>query len=84
MDEVSLIDRVVQKNWTILGIKLKSAFKRGGNWNNTSNAGVFTLNLNNAPANSNTNIGFRCAQYFYNLARVKYLRVLTRATGLQT
>jgi hypothetical protein len=39
------------------------AFKRGGNWNNTSNAGVFTLNLNNAPTNSNTNISFRCARY---------------------
>ncbi|MDC1174850.1 LysM domain-containing protein, partial [Bacteriovoracaceae bacterium] len=28
------------------------------NWNNGTNAGAFTLNLNNAP--SNTNIGFRC------------------------
>jgi formylglycine-generating enzyme required for sulfatase activity len=34
---------------------------RGGNWNNGTNAGVFTLNLNNAPSNTNTNIGFRCA-----------------------
>lgn len=40
------------------------AFQRGGNWNNGSNAGVFTLNLNNAPTNTNTNIGFRCARYF--------------------
>lgn len=39
------------------------AFKRGGNWDNTSNAGIFTLNLNNAPTDSNTNIGFRCARY---------------------
>jgi len=37
------------------------AFLRGGNWNNTSNAGVFALNLNNAPSNQNNNIGFRCA-----------------------
>ncbi len=37
------------------------AFLRGGNWNNTSNAGAFALNLNNAPANANNNIGFRCA-----------------------
>jgi len=37
------------------------AFIRGGNWNNGANAGAFTLNLNNAPENSNTNIGFRCA-----------------------
>lgn len=36
------------------------AFKRGGNWNNTTNAGLFTLNLNNTPANTNNNIGLRC------------------------
>ena len=34
---------------------------RGGNWNNTSNAGVFYLNLNNHRSNSNTNIGSRAA-----------------------
>lgn len=45
------------------GIKSKNAFIRGGNWNNEANAGVFTLNLNNAPTNTNTNIGFRCARY---------------------
>ncbi len=57
------------------------AFQRGGNWNNGSNAGAFTLNLNNSPANVNTNIGFRCAQYFsfefvriFEVARVKYLK----------
>lgn len=38
-----------------------AAFKRGGNWNNGANAGAFTLNLNNIPSNTNTNIGFRCA-----------------------
>ena len=32
---------------------------RGGNWNNGVKAGVFALNLNNAPSNSNVNIGFR-------------------------
>jgi len=37
------------------------AFLRGGNWNNTSNAGAFALNLNNTPGNQNNNIGFRCA-----------------------
>ncbi|MBN2895065.1 MAG: group II intron reverse transcriptase domain-containing protein [Campylobacterales bacterium] len=31
----------------------------GGNWNNGSNAGVFTLNLNNARTNSNDNVGGR-------------------------
>jgi hypothetical protein len=35
---------------------------RGGNFNNTANAGVFALNLNNAPSNSNYNIGFRAAK----------------------
>jgi hypothetical protein len=34
---------------------------RGGNWNNGTNAGAFTLNLNNDPSNTNTNIGFRCS-----------------------
>jgi hypothetical protein len=33
---------------------------RGGNWNNGTNAGAFTLNLNNSSGDSNTNIGFRC------------------------
>lgn len=31
----------------------------GGNWNNSSNAGVWALNLNNNRSNSNNNIGFR-------------------------
>lgn len=30
-----------------------------GNWNNSSNAGVWALNLNNARGNSNNNVGFR-------------------------
>lgn len=34
---------------------------RGGNWNNGSNAGLGTLNLNNARSNANSNIGFRPA-----------------------
>ena len=29
----------------------------GGNWNNSSNAGAFARNLNNASSNSNTNVG---------------------------
>lgn len=31
----------------------------GGNWNNTTNAGVWALNLNNVRTNSNNNVGFR-------------------------
>ena len=34
---------------------------RGGHWYNTSNAGVFSLNLYNARSDVNTNIGFRSA-----------------------
>jgi hypothetical protein len=34
---------------------------RGGNWDNTSNAGVFALNLNNARSIVNNNVGFRPA-----------------------
>ncbi len=38
---------------------------RGGNFNNGANAGVFNLNLNNAPSGSNYNIGFRaCKEQF--------------------
>jgi hypothetical protein len=35
----------------------------GGNWNNTSNAGVWNLNLNNNRTNTNNNVGFRAADY---------------------
>jgi len=31
----------------------------GGNWNNSSQAGVWTLNLNNNRTNSNNNVGSR-------------------------
>ncbi len=34
---------------------------RGGNWNNSGDAGLFYLNLNNPRSNSNTNIGARPA-----------------------
>ena len=38
-------------------------FIRGGNWNNGSNDGPFTLNLNWGTGNTNNNVGFRCAWY---------------------
>lgn len=44
-------------------IQTAAGFIRGGNWNNGAIDGAFTLNLNNAPSNSNTNIGFRCSRY---------------------
>jgi hypothetical protein len=34
---------------------------RAGNWNNTSNAGAFIVNLNNHRSNANNNIGARPA-----------------------
>ena len=37
----------------------KRAAKRGGNFNNGGNCSLVALNLNNAPSNTNTNIGFR-------------------------
>lgn len=33
----------------------------GGNWSNGANAGLFYLNVNNAPSNANSNIGARLA-----------------------
>jgi formylglycine-generating enzyme required for sulfatase activity len=41
---------------------------RGGNWNNNSNAGAFSANLNNTPGNTNNNIGFRCARDLVTLS----------------
>lgn len=37
------------------------AFRRGGDWSNTSVAGVFALTLDIAPSYRNGRIGFRCA-----------------------
>jgi prepilin-type N-terminal cleavage/methylation domain-containing protein len=36
------------------------AFLRGGRWNSTTGAGVFTLRLLDTPPNTLNNIGFRC------------------------
>jgi len=43
----------------------RRAVLRGGNWNNETNDGAFTVKLNNEPSNTNTNIGFRCARYSF-------------------
>gem|GEM_PF-5792113 len=66
------------------GVRLEIAgagFIRGGNWNNGANDGAFTLNLNNAPSNVNTNIGFRCSRYasYTSAARTKASRGFVRA-----
>ena len=45
----------------IYGGVLSNAFLRGGNWNKSSNAGVFALSLSSAPSNQYSNGGFRCA-----------------------
>lgn len=39
-----------------------AALIRGGNWNNGARAGVFSMNLNNSPSNTNNNIGLRGAR----------------------
>ena len=36
------------------------AANRGGFWNGTANAGVFSLNLGSAPTDTYTSLGFRC------------------------
>lgn len=36
-------------------------FLRGGNANNASNTGIFTMNLNRDDTNQNRNVGFRCS-----------------------
>jgi len=41
-------------------VQIKKAVIRGGSWNNGAAAGPFAANLNNAPTDTNTNIGFRC------------------------
>lgn len=42
------------------GVSTLRALIRGGNWNNSVNAGGWAVNGNNSPRNVNTNIGFRC------------------------
>jgi len=52
--------RVVTHENFYLGYKSTLPF-RGGDWGNTSTAGVFALNMNESRANSNWNVGFRAA-----------------------
>jgi len=40
-------------------MRLSMAPISGGNWSNSSQAGVWTLNLNNNRTNSNNNVGSR-------------------------
>ncbi len=37
-------------------------FLRGGAWSNGASAGLFALNLRNAPSSTGSNLGFRCAR----------------------
>jgi len=68
----------VRKTFSACGFSGVSAGAviRGGSWNNDVNAGVFAANLNNAPTNTNTNIGFRCVfvPCLWIETRVKNLR----------
>jgi hypothetical protein len=56
-----MVRKIDVKAGTLLGT---CAVQRGGNWDNGAQAGVFSMNVNNAPSNSNTNIGFRCPPNF--------------------
>jgi hypothetical protein len=47
------------------GAQINRVFLRGGNWNNGTYAGGFTLNLNWGAATQNNNVGFRCARSVY-------------------
>jgi formylglycine-generating enzyme required for sulfatase activity len=38
------------------------AFRRGGSWNYTSYAGLFSLNLYRSPGDADYDIGFRCVR----------------------
>ena len=61
LEKFSTVGQIQDEDVTLIFRENCSAFQRGSNWNNTSDAGVFALNLNNAPTNTNNNIGFRCA-----------------------
>jgi len=59
----------------VYGGALNNAFRRGGNWNSTSNAGAFALNLANNTSNQDGSIGFRCASDHVDLSHstsIKY------------
>jgi len=57
---------------------------RGGSWNNTSNAGVFKLNLNNVRSNANGNIGRRSAfPRQMNHSLPEKMGWITRAKGVR-
>jgi len=57
-----MVRKIDVKAGTLLGTR---AVQRGGNWDNGAQAGVFSMNVNNAPSNSNTNIGFRCPPNYF-------------------
>jgi len=40
----------------------RSAVRRGGHWNRGQEAGLFGVNLNGAPSDTNSDIGFRCTK----------------------
>lgn len=56
--------------WEKPGKPISHAVQRGGNWNNGANAGAMSVNLNNAPSNTNSNIGFRCTSRIRNRKKV--------------
>lgn len=74
----------IQKDYTNLNASCVTYFS--GNWNNTSNAGTFHLNVNNATSNSNANITahllfsvinfyYRCSSLPWHLPKHKKLQI---------
>lgn len=62
----------------LFGCRLSRLPNCGGNWNNTSNAGVFNVNLNNVRGNANGNIGFRSALLSYARGALNIVRATVR------
>ena len=58
-------------------MKSEMACQCGGNWSNTSNAGVFNRNLNNNRTNSNNNVGGRDC-----FSKLETTKVDTRKRGI--
>jgi len=52
---------------------------RSGNWDNGSNDGAFTFNVNNGASNSNSNIGLRLANNNATARSKKSQAILSRA-----
>jgi len=71
----------ISKKIIVIGNGLYRLAYRGGNWNNTSNAGVFYSNGINPRSNSNNNIGFRPALLLF--PDIQWLRLLDQCKEIK-